>query len=214
MLSCRNAECLGVSLPRGRDGETLAGAGASAIEQSLCDCLFLRRSTFRSMHVKHERSLSDRHTVAQRMEHPHQLGIGDLGARPNCRAVALFASGGGWPVSTSTSHPIPHRNSDGVVGRDGMKGLRHGQQATDFLHKTGQESTGRDGQQRITKPLHCHCANPARSVFSKCYGPRAASIRSISHPIPTGRLSPRHLFNFYRSHASTRSAASACMLGI
>jgi hypothetical protein len=42
-----------------------------------------------------------------------------------------------------------------------MNGGLDGKEVVDFSDRKEWEITAWDGWQRITKPLHCHCANPA-----------------------------------------------------
>jgi hypothetical protein len=64
-------------------------------------------------------------------------------------------------LPSRSSHPISHRIPRYAVGCAGMIGRRIGHEISDFTNGAIQKRTGRDGWQRITKPLHCHCANPA-----------------------------------------------------
>jgi hypothetical protein len=63
-----------------------------------------------------------------------------------------------------TSHPISHPNSYRAAGFHGMAVRPGGSKRTEFQDGAECEEMRRDKQQRITKPLHCHCANPAKSM--------------------------------------------------
>jgi hypothetical protein len=82
VLSRRQGGRLGVSQSKGRDGETVDGAGPSAIEQSLFDSLPFEPLYFRPVDAEFACGLADRHAVSERIGNPHHLGIGDLGACP------------------------------------------------------------------------------------------------------------------------------------
>jgi len=68
--------------------------------------------------------------------------------------------------TANSSHPISHPTSDYSVGSDGTISRGCGHEVPDFRDRTEQLATSRDGRQRITKPLHCHCANPAYQKLS------------------------------------------------
>ena len=59
-------------------------------------------------------------------------------------------------------HPISHPISDYAVGFGGTdrRHVRH--KVADSRDGMERRTTGRNSRQRITKPLHCHCANPAK----------------------------------------------------
>jgi hypothetical protein len=69
--------------------------------------------------------------------------------------------GGPERLPSRRSHRISHRIPRYAVGRSGMNGRHNGHETSDFPYGATQKRTGRDERQRITKPLHCHCANPA-----------------------------------------------------
>jgi hypothetical protein len=56
--------------------------------------------------------------------------------------------------SGQVPHPISDPISDYAVELHGTNSRHDGEEVADFPHRKGRGATGRDGQQRITKPLH------------------------------------------------------------
>jgi hypothetical protein len=96
-------------------------------------------------------------------------------------------------TNKGASHPNSHPTSDYAVGLGGMNACRDGEEVVDFPDRKERRATGRDGRQRITKPLHCHCANPACSLNYNGYLNARSSATAVTSEIATQRLiSARH----------------------
>jgi hypothetical protein len=79
-----------------------------------------------------------------------------------------------WPPKRRPyrrSHRISHRISRYAVGCTGMVGRHTGHEMSDFSNGAIQKPTGRDGRQRITKPLRCQGGCCAR------FGRRQSTLR-------------------------------------
>ncbi len=92
------------------------------------------------------------------------MGDGDDGDAPPSRIYVMSATQswlGRSAVRAARFPPNSHPTPDYAVGLDGMNGPLDGREVVDFPNGKEWKITAWDGRQRITKPLHDHCANPA-----------------------------------------------------
>jgi hypothetical protein len=103
--------------------------------------------------------LSVRRVIRQQLAVLHKMLLATVLGDPMCRRLMTV------PGVGADSHRISHPNSGYGVGLAGMKHREDGHEVPDFPNYTDRHGTCRDRWQRITKPLHCHCANPANVRF-------------------------------------------------